>query len=259
MKIRGKGTLARWIAGTTMAVGFAAASLVAGAQDAQVLRLGEARFDVPEFTGYEVEYTSAFGRFFNQVRPVEMAGVPKISVLNLIDMPGSVIVDSKVIDRRTLRMEHMSSPFFAWGQEFLVARADATGFEFVRIPLAGGAPIHAKGTAEYGGYVDDLGFSPTLAAVMPRPVGFRFRLPAMQPKTDGTMASVLIEYHVTGRETLSLASGVRCECWVIDQTDSAGGLHRFWVSREAPFLIKRHRDVGGPRDFVSEVLSFKSY
>lgn len=231
----------------------------AGAQESEVIPLTADRFDLPDFTGYEVEYGSAFGRFFNQVRPFELNGVRKVSVLNIIDMPTGVIVDSKVIDGATLRLEHMASPFFAWAQEYAVGSANADGFEWIRIPIEGGEPLRSTGVASHGGVVDDLGFSPTLASLMPQPLGSSFRLPALQARRDGTMGETLLEYRVLRRERLWLDSGVTCECWVLEQEDSAGGIHHFWISREAPFLIKRHRDVGGERDFVSEVISFRRY
>ncbi len=238
--------------------GLILAAAPAAAQVDPVIRLSPEHFDVPEFSAYEVEYGSAFGRFFNEVRPFELDGTPKISVLNLIDMPGAVIVDSRVLDGATLRLEHMASPFFAWGQEYAVGQSGPEGFEWVRIPLGGGEPLRSTGEAEYGGFVDDLGFSPTLAALMPMDVGATFRLPGLQARSDGTMGSTLLSYEVVGREPLRAVDGVACECWVIEQA-AQDGVHRFWISREAPFLIKRHRDIGGPRDFVSEILSFRRF
>lgn len=248
----------RWMTAACVLVAISASPLVA--QDTgRIIRAEPDGIDVPDFDGYEVEYTSAFGRFFNRVQPFDVDGAGKISVLNLIEMPDGVIVDSKSIDRATLRLDYFMSPFFAWGQEYIVSQWTAEGMEWNRIPLGGGEAIRVVAESEHGGFMDDLGFSPTLAAVMPLPIGTRFQMPGLRYGTDGSVAERLVDYEVVGRESLSLESGVACDCWVIDQTDAAGATHRFWVSREAPFVFKRARNFGEPQEFVSEVLHFRHH
>lgn len=220
---------------------------------------GDGRLKVPDFAPYEVEYTSAFGRFFNEVRAFDLEGTPKISVLNLIDTPNSVIVDHSIIDRGTLRQESGMTPLFAWGPEFLVYRATAEAYDLVRVPLAGGAPIHKTGALARAGFFEGLGFSPTLAAFLPLPSGTRFRIPRMQPRPDGSVDVVLVNMAVVGTESITTPAGVSCACTIVEETAEGGPTHRYWVSREAPFLFKRHRDIGGARDFVSEVLTFRHY
>lgn len=214
--------------------------------------------DVPDFVPYEAEYGSAFGRFFHQVRPFELDGDPKISVLNVIDMPGAVIVDSRALDRETLRLEYLMSPYFAWGQEFVVARFGSSGTDWTRVPLGEAPPVTSSGTSEHGGYFEDIGLSPALAALMPLPDGARFRLPVAQPKRDGTVGTLVADYEVIGRETLALAGGLGCTCWVVEQRRGEE-VDRYWVAREPPFVFRRHRDVGGRREHVSDLLSFRTY
>lgn len=243
------------------AVAFAVAAFstaCAGAQSSEVTTIypGDERISVPEFTGYEAEYTSAFGRFINQVRPV---GDDWISVINLIDMPNGVIVDHRGIDRQSLRMEFFHSPYFAWGQEYVVGQMDESGYDWTRVPMEGGQGQRTSGEWNTNGVFDDLGFSPTLASMMPLEVGAQFAIPRHFPRVGGNIDVQLIEMTVVEREILVLDSGVECNCWVIEEVDNAGARHRYWIDRQAPFLFRRHRDIGGQRDFVSEVMSFRTY
>jgi len=193
----------------------------------------------------------------------------KISVLNIIHMPDRVIVDHRGLDRASLRMEYFYSPFYGWGPEYVVGAYSAQGYDWTRVPEGGGDAIRIQGDwlddgeidggsdGVLGGVFDSLGFSPTFAALLPMDDGVRFRLPKEQPRADGSVDMVLANFTVIGRETLDLASGVGCTCWVLEEREPRGTVHRYWVAREAPFLFRRHRDIGGPRDFVSEVLSFR--
>ncbi len=219
---------------------------------------GDERIDTPEFEPYEIEYTSAFGRFYNQVRKFRGENGEKISIINIIEMPQMVIVDHRTIDALALRIETFHSPYFAWGAEYVSMRAEAEEYNLVRIPVAGGEPIHTTGKLDNNGYFDSLGFSPTFAAILPLDVGTKFKMPKDEPRRDGSVVSVLSSYEVVGKENLTLTSGVSCECHIIQENAENGTIHKYWISREAPFLIKRHRDVGGARDFVSEVLRFRS-
>lgn len=231
----------------------------AGAEETEKIQsLDEMTIDLPNFKAYEVEYKSGGGRFFHQVRPTRLNGAPKISVINIIDSPAGVIVDSRGIDRKTLRLEYMMSPYFAWGQEYAVAQFGESTYEWLRIPIGGGEPTRLTGQYEHSPFIDDLGFSPTFAALLPLPAGARFTAPVAQPKKDGSISSAVVTYEVIGREKLELKSGLECECWVLEQKAANGGATRFWVSREAPFVFRRHRDIGGPRDFVSDALSFRA-
>lgn len=214
--------------------------------------------DVPDFEPYEVEYASGSGRFFHQVRPFRLDGVDKISIINIIHMPNGVIVDSRGMDRATLRLDYMMTPYFAWGQEYAVAQFNGPHYEWLRVPLGGGEPTRLSGESEYGGFVGELGFSPSFAALLPLPTGTRFSMPVTQPRADGTVDAVLVTYEIVGRETLRLDSGLGCECWILEG-DSNGSVTRFWVSREAPFVYRRHRDIDGPRDLVSDALSLRSF
>ncbi len=224
-----------------------------------VTPIGDLRIDVPEFAGYEVEYTSGMGRFFHQVRPTRRDGAPKISVINIIDSGAGVIVDSRGIDSATLRLEYMMSPYFAWGQEYAVAQFGGGGFEWLRIPLGGGEAQRLVAQSGHGTLIDELGFSPTFAAVLPLPEGARFSASVVQPRKDGSVSTTPVEFEVVGRERLELESGLSCDCWVLEQDADGGGPTRYWVSREAPFVLERHRDIGGSREAVTEALSFRTF
>jgi hypothetical protein len=223
----------------------------------EIILPGDDRLAIADFDAYEAEYASAFGRFINQVRPFQTDEGQKISVINLIHMPQAVIVDHRTIDRTSLRMESFVSPYFAWGQEHITGRMDANGYDWVRVPLDGSAVIRTQGGWDTNGVFDGLGFSPTFSAFLSLEIGDRFRIPRDQARVDGTLDAVLVEMEVIGRESLRLDSGVHCECLVLEETDAAGSIQRYWVGEDAPFLFRRHRDVGGPRDFVSDVLSFR--
>jgi hypothetical protein len=219
---------------------------------------GDSRLHTPEFDPYEVEYGSAFGRFYNQVRKFTDQGSEKISVLNIIEMPQGVIIDHRTIDAATLRIETFNSPYFAWGKEQVFMQSAADKYSLVRIPIDGGDPIHSTGTLENNGYFDSLGFSPTLAAILPLDVGTKFQMPKDQPRKNGSVVSVLANYEVVAKEKLNLPSGVSCDCWVIQEISENGSIHKYWISQTAPFLLRRHRDVGGKRDFISDVITFRS-
>ena len=246
------------LTGALLSLGVSASALSdEHAPDSQVILPGDDRLSLPEFEAYEVEYTSAFGRFINQVRPFQGDDGAKISVINLIHMPQGVIVDHRTIDRDSLRMESFISPYFAWGQEHVTGRMDASGYDWVRTPLDGSDVIRIRGEWDTQGVFDGLGFSPTFAAFMPMEIGTRFQIPRDQAQADGTLNAVIIEMEIIGRETLEMESGLQCDCWVLEETDALGATHRYWIGREAPFLFRRHRDVGGSRDFISDVLSFR--
>lgn len=217
---------------------------------------GDDMLNTPEFDSYEVEYGSAFGRFYNQVRKFTDQSGDKISVLNIIEMPQNVIVDHRTIDAETLRMETFNSPYFAWGPEHVFMRMSENSYDLIRVPADGGDLIQSTGKLDNNGYFDGLGFSPTMAAILPLDVGTKFQMPKDQPRKDGTVLSVLANYEVVAKEQLKMPTGVDCDCWVIQETASNGSIHKYWVSQSAPFLIRRHRDVGGKRDFISDVISF---
>lgn len=221
------------------------------------LTLEQLTVDMPDFSGYEAEYTSQSGRFLHQVRTFETESGPKVNVINLIHMPNGVIVDSRNIDRHSLALEQVATPYFAWGPEYLVAQHEGDRYEWLRVPLGGGEPIRVSGQSPLGPIVGDLGFSPVFASLLPLDTGARFALPQAQPMADGTIQVVNVLFTVVGTEELELDSGISCSCRIIEQRGSGGSVTRFWVDRQAPFVFRRHRDIGGPRDFVSDVLHFR--
>ena len=84
-------------------------------------------------------------------------------------------------------------------------------------------------------------------------------MPVPQPRADGTLGSSLLNFEVVGTESLSLPGGFECSCTILEQRDDRGSVTRFWVSRDAPFVYRRHRDIGGQRDFVSDLVGFRPY
>ena len=217
---------------------------------------GDPRLQIPDFEPYQAEYTSAFGRFVNQVRHYRGEDGPKISILNIISMPQGVIVDHRGVDAATQRIEFFHSPYFAWGPEYVVAAANEEGYDWVRVPLGGGEPVRAQGQMDTPGYFDSIGFSPLFGALMPMDVGSNFTLPREQPRASGEVSIELVEFEVLRREHLELSSGLNCECWVIEERTAGGSVTQLWVSRQAPFVFRRHRDIGGPREFISDLLEF---
>lgn len=221
--------------------------------------VSELTIEIPDFQPYEAEYGSAFGRFFNRAWPYVRDGRSKLSVVNTITTPNGIIVDSRSFDRTTLQIDYMMSPYFAWAEEYVVALFGESGFQWTRIPIGGGDPITLRGESDAGPFVDDLGFSPAFAGLLPLPVGRRFTMPVPRPIADGTVGSRLLEFEVVGTASLELSSGFSCECTVLEQTGPGDSVTRFWVSREPPFVYRRHRDIGGPRDFVSELLDVRRF
>ncbi|MEM7417408.1 MAG: hypothetical protein AAF389_18090 [Gemmatimonadota bacterium] len=221
--------------------------------------LARMNIDVPDFEPYQAEYTSAFGRFLHEAWPYALDGRPKVGVVNTIVTPEGVIVDSRSFDRGTLHIDYMTSPYFAWGQEYVVALFQGSQHQWTRVPLGGGEPVVLRATSEDGPLVDDLGFSPAFASLLPLEVGTSFSMPVPRPLADGTVGSALMTFEVVGTEHLSLASGYACDCTVLEQKGPGESVTRFWVSREAPFVFRRHRDVGGQRDFVSDLLGFQGF
>lgn len=218
----------------------------------------DVRFDVPEFEDFEAHYSSAFSRtgaFTLQMR--HFADGNRLNITDIIPTNEAVIVASRNIDLTTMLAEFSVGPYFAWGQEYVVRQMRGGQYDMTRVPLGGGAPRRMAGRFDRPGYTVDS-FSPTLAAVMPLAVGTQFELPLLQPRADQTVAVAPARFEVLRRETLELPDGLSCECWVIRKTNNAGTTEQFWVSREAPFIYRWHRDIGGEREFVSDLLGYRT-
>lgn len=221
---------------------------------------GDARFKTPGFDDYEALYTSSSsksGAFTLQVR--RTGDGKSINMIDIIPMQESVIVAQRNIDFQTHRVESGAGPNFAWGGEYIVRNFGDKDYDWTRVPLRGGEPKRMMGEFQNGGAVSEM-FSPTLASLMPMEVGTKFRMPAAYPRKGEFVSSELDEYQVLRKERLDLPSGLSCDCWVIEK--KLWGNHyeskeMIWVSREAPFVFRRHRDVGGKRDFVSDLLAFR--
>lgn len=238
---------------------FASAILAAGAARAaepDIIRPGDARIQSPAFEDFEAIYTSRFsktGKFRLQVR--NMADGAKIHAVDIIPGPDAVVVSQRVIDAASQKVEFRATPYFAWGPEFIVQRQYAgDAFHLTRVPIAPGEPISLNGEFEYGGAMSET-FSPTLASLMPMESGAEFQLPVSVSYQDGEMANRLAQFKVIGRERIDTPSGRSCDCWVIESTNGPS-VDRNWVAREAPFVFRWHRDIGGETEFAVELEGF---
>ncbi len=228
------------------------------AQDAvQEITPGSALFNVPLLKDYEARYNSSFSKTGEFTLQVRLTGDgKKLSMIDIIPGENVVIVAQRQIDVATQLLEFTAGPNFAWGPEFIVKQFDGKTYDWARVPSGGGEPKRANGPLANGGSVSEM-FSPLLATLMPMNVGSRFRLPAAYARKGEIASSEFDDFEVTGREELQTASGISCHCWVIDKKTWGGSLERVWVAREAPYVFKRHRDVGGPRSFISELTGFR--
>lgn len=241
-------------------LGATAASSQPAAEDAQVILPGDSRLNTPPFDDFEAVYTSSSsktGGFTLQAR--KTGDGKRLTLVDIIPMKDNVIVAHRNIDLATHRFESSAGPYFAWGAEIVVQQASPTAYDWSRIPIGGGEPKRVAGEMAGGGTFDDM-FTPTLASLMPMAPGTKFRLPVAYPRKSEIVSSEFDMYQVLRREHLELPLGLSCNCWVIEKR-AWGSEYKsrelIWVSREAPFVFRRHRDVGGQRDFVSEVLSFR--
>ncbi len=244
------------LGGTACASG-ARAATDSGAAEAPVIMPGDERFDTPDFGDYQAVYTSSSsktGGFTLHARTSGDGGT--LSLVDIIPMQDSVIVAQRNIDLTSHRLLSGAGPYFAWGAEFVVSQATPESYDWARIPIGGGEPARASGPLQHGGYVSEM-FSPTLASLMPMAIGSAFRLPSAYPRKGEFVSSELDEYRVLRRERLALEPGLGCHCWVIEKKTWSGTTELIWVAREAPFVFRRHRDVGGRRDFVSDLLAYE--
>ena len=228
-----------------------------GQSTAQEIVPGSTLFKVPELRDYEARYNSSFsktGEFTLQVRVT--GDGKKLSMIDIIPGEQVVIVAHRQIDVASQLEDFSAGPNFAWGPEFIVKQSNGKAYDWTRVSVGGGEPKRASGPVANNGSVSEM-FSPLLATLMPMDIGNKFRLPAMYARKGEIASSEFDDYEVTGREVLETASGQRCECWVIDKKNWGGSLERIWVAREAPYVFKRHRDVGGQRSFVSELTGFR--
>lgn len=217
---------------------------------------GDPRFDTPDFDDYQAVYASSSsktGGFTLQAR--KSGDGNKLAMIDIIPMANYVIVAQRQIDLVTHRAEFGAGPYFAWGQEFVVSASDGTNYNWSRNPIGAGTQKQSVGSIANGGYISEM-FSPTLASLMPMEVGEKFRLPEAYPHGDETVTSEFDEYQILRKEKLDLDSGFSCECWLIEKKMWGGTTEHIWVSREAPFVYRRVRDVGGMREFSSDLLAY---
>lgn len=222
---------------------------------------GDSRFQTPDFTDYQAAYTSSSsktGGFTLQAR--KSGDGKKLSLIDIIPMQENIIVSQRVLDLQSHLAEFSAGPYFAWGAEFVVGQSTEQSYNWTRVPIGEGEPVQIVDELENGGYITEM-FSPTLAALMPMPVGTKFHMPSAVPRIGDEGAYVtsdLDEYEVLRREHLDLEAGFSCTCWLVERRTTNGMKEQIWVSREAPFVFRRIRDLGGPREFTSDLLAFQS-
>lgn len=227
------------------------------AQDIETITPGSSVFSIESIPDYEARYTSSSSKTGEFTLHVRTTGDgEKLSMVDIIPMENMVIVAQRFIDVQTQLLEFYAGPYFAWGPEYIVGKTDGETYDWSRTPIAGGAPKRANGNIAHDGYVSEM-FSPLLASLMPRDVGAIFQMPAFYARKGEYVSAEMDVFTITGREALATPSGLSCECWVIDKKTWNGSLERIWVARTAPYVFKRHRDVGGSRSFVSELLSYR--
>ena len=223
----------------------------------QEVKPGSKLLNIPALTDYEARYNSSFSKTGEFTLQVRLTGDgKKISMIDIIPGQETVIVAQRQIDVASQLLEFSAGPNYAWGPEFIVKQSNGKVYDWARVPAGGGELKRANGPVANNGSFSEM-FSPLLATLMPMGVGGRFRLPALYARKGEFASSEFDDYEVIGRERLETVSGKVCECWVIDKKNWDGSLERIWVAREAPFVFRRHRDVGGPRSFVSELTGFR--
>ena len=229
----------------------------AQAQDARPIEVGSDAFTSLDIPDYEARYNSSSsktGEFTLQVR--RSGDGKKLAMIDIIPMENAIIVAQRQIDLASQLQEFGAGPYFAWGPEFIVSSTDGTNYDWTRIPVGGGEPVRMTGDIAHGGYTSEM-FSPLLASLMPMEVGSKFQLPAFYARQGDRVSSELDTYEILSREPMDTASGLSCNCWLIEKTPWAGGVERIWVDQKPPYVFKRHRDVGGSRSFVSELTAYR--
>ena len=230
----------------------------AGSGAATTILPGDARFNTPAFDDYQAVYTSSSSKTGGFTLQVRTSGDGrKLSMIDIIPMQEYVIVAQRQIDLRTHRAEFGAGPFFAWGEEFIVSSSDGENYDWTRLPIGPGEPKQMTGEIAHQGYVSEM-FSPTLASLMPMDVGAVFKVPEAYPRKGEFVSSELSEFEVLRKEQLETPSGLRCDCWVIEKRSWNGMTEQIWVAREAPFVFRRIRDIGGRREFASDLLDFQT-
>ncbi len=227
------------------------------AQDAKPILPGGSSFTALEFSDYEARYNSSSsktGEFTLQVR--QSGDGKKLAMIDIIPMENMIIVAQRQIDLSSQRLEFSAGPYFAWGPEFIVSTSDDSSYNWTRIPQGGGEPVQMTGEIAHGGYVSEM-FSPLLASLMPMEVGEIFELPSSYARQGDFVSSEMDRYEVISRNEMETPSGLTCNCWMIEKTPWSGSVERIWVDVKPPFVFKRHRDVGGPRSFVSELTAYR--
>ncbi len=241
----------------TAALCLSAQTLSLDTAGTRVILPGSDQLSVPELFDYEARYTSSFSKTGEFTLHVRLTGDgQKLSLIDIIPGETMMIVSQRHIDVATQRIEFSGGPYFAWGAEYIVAQSDGRSYDWARVPLGGGAPKRTNGEIENHGYMSEM-FSPLLASLMPLGVGESFGLPNSYARKGEFVSSEIDTYEVIARESLETPAGLSCNCWVIEKTPWSGGTERIWIDRQAPFVFKRHRDVGGPRSFVSELTNYR--
>lgn len=228
------------------------------ADEVRKIPTGSEAFHPLRFKPYEAHYTSrssVTGAFTLRARMIDDGQA--ISLVDIIPMPENVIVAQRRIHAASHALEFSAGPLFSWGAEYVVKQMGPGEYDWTRIPIGGGEPIRTAGSLRTDAVISDL-FSPTLAALLPMNVGEKFSLPIAVPRKDGSVSASWETYEIVGKERLETPSGEICQCMLVEKPAPGGGTTALWIDAKPPYVFKRIFDRDGSREFVSELLEFRT-
>lgn len=225
-----------------------------GAQDAELLRPGDARLAVERFVPFEAEYTQMGAAF--SARLVRSGGErPVWSFQMVMETPtGGIGIDHVGHYVDDLGFAYRRFGFGAFRREYLDVSATDSSLVAHRLVLE---PVEAPPPTrlEYpiDGPVFDGTFVYWLLGALPLEEGATWRLPVWSPTPDGVLTRESAPLHVVGRETVRV--GARAfDAWVV-VAPTGGGEARMWVVAEPPYLLRQsiHPDEGEPTTVIDLV------
>ena len=170
----------------------------------------------------------------------KVQGRDVINILNQVNLPsGELLVDHIVLDRASLALIFRFAPYFAIGQDYLVATLQGGAFAGVLHPLAGGE------TRVYQQQLDSAVFAePTLGlllAVAPLTADFAAELPRLAVSASSQdFSSGTLTVEVVGRERIKAGDRKHYETWVVEaKWGGADYSEKLWVAERPPYLIQK--------------------
>lgn len=226
---------------TRAAAAVAAASMIVsfaplGAEPTPDLKPGDGRIE-----GSTIEPFCAVGdRVHQEVTLGKVEGTPVINALYQVTLPsGELLVDHIVVDRAGLGLIFRFAPYFAVGQDYLVATLRGNELGGSLNPLTGGEPRPIAKTLDSAVFEESiLGL---LLATLPLEESFAATIPrlAISGSTQSFLAGT-IALEVTGRERIKGRDNKHYETWVVEAR--WGGVdyrERLWIAGEPPYMIQK--------------------